>query len=36
MLFEPPKDDSDLTVNVCLGKEGFTGGRLFFYGLRTE
>lgn len=28
-------DDAELTVNLCLGREGgFTGGRLYFYGLR--
>jgi hypothetical protein len=29
-------DNSDLTVNICLGREGFTGGGLFFYGMREE
>eukprot|EP01088_Endostelium_zonatum_P018160 TRINITY_DN5723_c0_g1_i1.p1 TRINITY_DN5723_c0_g1~~TRINITY_DN5723_c0_g1_i1.p1 ORF type:complete len:762 (+),score=185.85 TRINITY_DN5723_c0_g1_i1:6-2291(+) len=29
-------DDSDLTVNICLGKEGFKGGDLYFYGTRDE
>jgi hypothetical protein len=29
-------DDCQLTVNVCLGKEGFKGGDLFFYGRRSE
>jgi len=27
-------DDSNLTVNICLGRDGFAGGRLFFYGLQ--
>jgi len=27
------KDDSDVTFNVCLGEEGFTGGKLTFCGM---
>jgi len=44
VTYEPKKeerihthtDDSDLTVNICLGKDGFKGGDLFFYGRRSE
>lgn len=28
-------DDSEVTLNVCLGKQ-FTGGELFFRGVRCE
>ena len=28
-------DDSEVTLNVCLGKQ-FTGGDLFFRGVRCE
>lgn len=28
-------DDSDVTLNVCLGKQ-FSGGELFFRGVRCE
>lgn len=28
-------DDSEVTLNVCLGKH-FTGGELFFRGVRCE
>lgn len=28
-------DDSEVTLNVCLGKQ-FTGGELFFKGIRCE
>lgn len=28
-------DDSEVTLNVCLGKE-FSGGELFFRGTRCE
>ena len=28
-------DDSEVTLNVCLGKQ-FTGGDLFFRGMRCE
>ncbi|KAG2392624.1 hypothetical protein C9374_011349 [Naegleria lovaniensis] len=29
-------DDSELTLNVCLGKPGFEGGNLFFKGHRDD
>ena len=29
-------DDSEVTLNVCLGKPGFEGGALGFYGLRAS
>lgn len=28
-------DDSEVTLNVCLGKQ-FTGGELFFRGVRCD
>jgi hypothetical protein len=29
-------DDSELTINLCLGVEGFTGGEVFFRGHRDK
>jgi hypothetical protein len=29
-------DDSELTLNICLGVEGFTGGEVFFRGHRDK
>ncbi len=29
-------DDSELTINLCLGKEGFEGGEVFFLGMQGK
>ena len=34
-LYRFPCDDSEVTLNVCLGKQ-FSGGELFLWGVRCE